>query len=626
MKPAPQLKLALSVFGILLFLTGLFALSGIYEKNRRHARTAEFEEHFAEVAKKVDVDGAVAKLAKMPVAYKDRVQPLDSVARSELRIFTGKRSVYGQDPTLVFLTLAFDDKDKWKDIPLIYVGHGANKRLMKGMQDAENLATYAQIRESTDFVRAEEDARTRAQSGDFDKMSKAEQELLTLSARCRELENGFSHLFFVAPPYPGQEADEQHANDWHFPETRDLARHDRKKAEQLATAWTNLVDGWRERDGKKVASATDAVIASARDLGPQHFPETSKLEREIRFNGINPMTTASYFYMIASILMLGSVAFRIKAFRWLAFAVVFIGLGIQGYGFYERITLGFGVAITNLYESMIATAGICMIVTVLMDIKMKMSWATISGGLAAFFILKAVDIYSVKFDAGIGGTVAVLANNFWVHIHVPIVMASYAAFFIAWILAIVGMPMMLSTHGEAMSDELRGLYRSATVAAEIGTLLIFVGQVLGGVWAHDSWGRFWGWDPKETWAFILFFWYLILIHTRFVKTPPFLSLWWMYGGGAVLLFTYYGTNELLSGLHSYANSAGGGGFLDNLTHDKNRWFVVTMLVLILTWLAFGVWGFIVHSRTKTTGSPPPVPDDAGVGANSNGRGTIQDPA
>ncbi|HND56535.1 MAG TPA: Ig-like domain-containing protein, partial [Pirellulaceae bacterium] len=129
------------------------------------------------------------------------------------------------------------------------------------------------------------------------------------------------------------------------------------------------------------------------------------------FSLVNPLSRASWFYFAASMLMLFSVAFRLRFLRWMSFASTLIGIGLHAYAFAERTMLGFKVSITNLYESMIAVAAVSALIGIVIAVVRKTPWVTIAGGLAAFFVLQVVDIFTVKFDAGIGGTIAVLAND-----------------------------------------------------------------------------------------------------------------------------------------------------------------------------------------------------------------------
>ncbi|MBI4115500.1 MAG: cytochrome c biogenesis protein CcsA, partial [Candidatus Omnitrophica bacterium] len=151
----------------------------------------------------------------------------------------------------------------------------------------------------------------------------------------------------------------------------------------------------------------------------------------------------------------------------------------------------------------------------------------------------------------------VLRSNYWLTIHVLTITLSYGAFLLAWGLGHANLiSFAFRPEKEKEHEELGGyVYR----ALQIGVVLLAAGTILGGVWANDSWGRFWGWDPKETWALIALFGYLAVLHARYVG-------WIEHFGTAVgavvaflgILMAWYGVNFVLAaGLHSYGFGDGG---------------------------------------------------------------------
>ena len=581
-------------------VVGLIWGVGAYQRAKSTERKIKWIEHFEKLEAAVDDEahGNLDRLRKLPLAYKERVQPLDSVARRTIRSLTGDRTVYGADPVLVFLSMAFDGiSDGWNEIPIFMISYGVNRPRV-GIDNVDKLATYDQIKNSelTSYV-----AEVRKEfANKASQMSMPDQELVRAHATyARELELGFQHLFFIAPPNEAQRiADDARQADWHLPIAEDLEGHDPKIAREVQTAYADLRTAWRARDKGGIKSATERLLAATTALDPAAMPDEKRISDEISLNLVNPFTRASWLYLFASIFALFSWAFRLNSLRWIAILAGVIGMALTAFGFYMRVQLGFGVTVTNLYESMVAISFTTMLICIVLDLLRGSSFGILVGGIGAFVLLAILDRYSDKFDSAIGGTIAVLANNIWVHIHVPIVMASYAAYLIAFMLAVIAIPWCFRDP-KASDPDLKGILKTAEIATNVGTLLIFIGMVLGGVWAADSWGRFWGWDPKETWSAILFLFYIIVIHLRLVgfkrtiggvtksmKMSPFWYSMCLFTGGNILLWTYYGTNELLSGLHSYANSSGGAGFWDNLIHDRNRWFVWTSgSMLVLTILA-----------------------------------------
>ena len=151
-----------------------------------------------------------------------------------------------------------------------------------------------------------------------------------------------------------------------------------------------------------------------------------------------------------------------------------------------------------------------------------------------------------------------MRSNFWLSTHVLVITMSYAAFFLAFVLGDVSLFFFLKNE-ERYKKTITQYHRAIKLCFQIGVVLLAGGTILGGIWADYSWGRFWGWDPKETWALISLLAYLALLHGTLVG-------WVREFGtalGAVVLFffivmTWYGVNFVLGqGLHSYGFGSGG---------------------------------------------------------------------
>ena len=160
-------------------------------------------------------------------------------------------------------------------------------------------------------------------------------------------------------------------------------------------------------------------------------------------------------------------------------------------------------------------------------------------------------------DPSIGNLQPVL-NSYWLMIHVAVIVASYGPFTLAMVLGLVALFLMIFTNAKNKNkiklsiDEITYINE---MALTVGLVMLTIGNFLGGQWANESWGRYWGWDPKETWALISIMVYAFVIHARFV---PALRGRWIYNVMSVLAFasilmTYFGVNFYLSGLHSYAS-------------------------------------------------------------------------
>lgn len=149
-------------------------------------------------------------------------------------------------------------------------------------------------------------------------------------------------------------------------------------------------------------------------------------------------------------------------------------------------------------------------------------------------------------------------DSYWLMIHVAVIVGSYGPFALATIIGLVALLLMIFTNrsnAAKMKLNIQELSYINELALTVGLVMLTIGNFLGGQWANESWGRYWGWDPKETWALISIFVYAFVIHMRLV---PGLRGFWVFNWASVIAFasilmTYFGVNFYLTGLHSYAS-------------------------------------------------------------------------
>jgi cytochrome c-type biogenesis protein CcsB len=174
-------------------------------------------------------------------------------------------------------------------------------------------------------------------------------------------------------------------------------------------------------------------------------------------------------------------------------------------------------------------------------------------------------------------------NSYWLMIHVAVIVASYGPFTLGMILGLVALFLMIFTNSknkQKMDLSIQEITYINEMALTVGLVMLTIGNFLGGQWANESWGRYWGWDPKETWALISIMIYAFVIHARFV---PALRGKWIYNVMSVfafasILMTYFGVNFHLSGMHSYAS-----GEKQNVVYYLYAVLVVSCIAAISYW-------------------------------------------
>jgi ABC-type transport system involved in cytochrome c biogenesis permease subunit len=182
-------------------------------------------------------------------------------------------------------------------------------------------------------------------------------------------------------------------------------------------------------------------------------------------------------------------------------------------------------------------------------------FAACAGALGALALIIADSV--PIFDGAIAPLVPVLRDNMWLTVHVLTIMLGYAAFTLAMGIGHLNLGLYFFRPGDVVLFKRLSLFLYR--ALQLGTLFLAVGTLLGGVWASYSWGRFWGWDPKETWALIALLGYLAVLHGRFAGwIKDFGMAVGSILGYLLVLMAWYGVNYVLgTGLHSYGFGSGG---------------------------------------------------------------------
>jgi ABC-type transport system involved in cytochrome c biogenesis permease subunit len=207
-----------------------------------------------------------------------------------------------------------------------------------------------------------------------------------------------------------------------------------------------------------------------------------------------------------------------------------------------------------MFETVIYVPWIAIVLATFVSWKQRSIAVLTAGTLAAIALLTLLKISDL--DARMENVQAVLDSQFWLIIHVLMVVGSYGAFILSG--ALGHLYLAKYALGPGKTDELQPLARGILSTLYIGVGLLIPGTILGGVWAAESWGRFWDWDPKESWAFISACVYLIVIHAYTFRKIGDLGL----AIGSILgvisiSFTWYGVNYVLgTGLHSYGFGTG----------------------------------------------------------------------
>jgi cytochrome c-type biogenesis protein CcsB len=302
--------------------------------------------------------------------------------------------------------------------------------------------------------------------------------------------------------------------------------------------------------------SADELASGAQPSKPERVDAPWRLGLEVAYLRSRPFEAAAAAYLLAFALLVVAGRSRGSKTARAGAAVAGVGLAAHTAGLVLRVLVLGRPPVSNMYESMVFMNWALMVFALVFSVLRRNRAALASGALVSALVTIYANLLPI--DASLDVLVPVLRSNYWLSVHVMTVVSSYGAFGLAMALG----HRQLWLRAFAKDFDPRQEAESADAiykVIQLGTILIGTGTVLGGVWANESWGRFWGWDPKETWALITFLGYLIVIHLKFARRiGPFGVALAAVLGFELVLMTWYGVNFVLGrGLHSYGAGSGG---------------------------------------------------------------------
>jgi ABC-type transport system involved in cytochrome c biogenesis permease subunit len=355
----------------------------------------------------------------------------------------------------------------------------------------------------------------------------------------------------------------------------------------------------------------DAYRANDRPLFKQHVqlmtdwfakeqPNTTKRASfEFLFNRLQPFSQSMTLYVLAFLLACASWLGSSSILRRSAFYVLLLALAIHTFGLVSRMYLQERPPVTNLYSSAIFIGWGAVIVALILERIFKDGIGAACAGAIGF-----VTLIIAHHLAGSGDTLemlqAVLDTNIWLATHVVAITTGYSAMFLAGMLAIIYVVRGVFTTSlkKQTADSLARMTYGVICFA---TLFSFVGTVLGGIWADQSWGRFWGWDPKENGAVLIVLWCAIILHARwggFIRQRGLMIM--ALFGNIVTSFSWFGVNMLGVGLHSY-------GFMQKAFPWLVGFMISQLALIAVAAMPLDRWRSFGPARVPTRGDQPQIP-------------------
>jgi len=481
---------------------------------------------------------------------KGRTKPLYTLSNDILRKVTRENNFEGFTSMQVFLGL-YLDFDNWKDVPVIRISK-------KDMQN--RLGIRGKLAAFSDLVNFDGAGSYKISMEVNDAYSKTPGERTKTDKEVMKVDERVNIVYMI---YQGNFLKifplKDGTNNWGTPQEALLKAVNNEDSLYLKSIIPVLADAVRTNNLATTRQVTESISGYQSRFAEYDLPSETKNKAEILYYKLRIFERLFPFYGTVGLVMLIVLIIRvitggkepslfIKVLRCLLFA----GFLFHTFGLGLRWYVAGHSPISNGYESMIFISWITLMAGFIFGRKSAFTLSA-TGVLASMTLMVA---HLSFMDPEITNLIPVL-QSYWLTLHVSIITGSYGFLGLGAILGLITMILLVLSNGRNQDrisntiDELTVInFRSLT----LGLYFLTIGTFFGAIWANESWGRYWGWDPKETWSLITIIIYSIVIHSRMIpgmKDIYKFNLISLFAFSGVLM-TYFGVNYYLSGLHSYA--------------------------------------------------------------------------
>ena len=523
-----------------------------------------------------------SQFALLAIQDGGRRKPIDTFARETLIRITG-RSTYTDKAGRTwqpkdFILSALLETHDWPNEPMVLVSFGQLKEQL-GLDKTPRRFSFRQLTTSPELNRFANEAHALRKAEK--PLSRLQQEVMSVSERLALFAHVMDGSAFLIVPASQNETDA-----WVVPPefskyyTEAQFAPVQPQLQALATAYT-------QGDSFQFSRASNQLRESLRALSPAIYPQQRPLRLEYFYNHFDGFYRAIWFYGLAFfVLLIAHLRKEGRALRNIGVAIAILALALHATGIVLRCLIAGRPPVTNMYESIIWVSFAVSFFGMVFFARYRTSIYLLAALPVTLVALLLVHQMPIAMPSSIDPLVPVLRDNFWLTIHVLTITLSYAAFALAMGFGHILLWRYARNPSGARADAPMHfwLYR----VLQLGVLLLAAGTILGGVWANYSWGRFWGWDPKETWALIALLCYITTLHGR-------LAGWWTQFGLVVasvvcflaVLMAWYGVNFVLGkGLHSYGFGIGG------------ETYVAAFVIVDLLFVGFAIWRYRMSSPER----------------------------
>ena len=523
---------------------------------------------------------SVDNFGKIAIMENGRIKPLDTFAENMLKQFSGIGKHDNKDAIeWLVKVLLVPEKSKEDKVFLITNIEVLDSIGIKRVGKARNRYSYNQLLPGLGKLRqvAMSISRTNRQDRDI-----TENEIISLynriyvynqlmmSFKFLEKSENFNSRAYEGLPLTIIPADKDNkkwisAWDSFMNNAKDITKS--KKLMALSELYNAYLKGDQAKFDKSILNFKNAV------KGKNNFVNEKKIDYEVLYNRIDPFYKSKFFFGFSIIFLLFSFVFLKEWFYRLSLFLLSSGFLLTLFGVILRMYIRSRPPVTNLYETFVFTGLTTALLGIILEIFKKRNIGIFTGSFASFVMLMIASKYALEGDT-MGMLVAVLDSNFWLAFHVITIMLGYAGIVLSGVIGHVYIiqKIFMPDNDKLLKDSMQSIY---SIQA-FGLVFTFLGTVLGGIWADQSWGRFWGWDPKENGALLVLLWSAILFHAKIAKMIKHTG--YAFGTVVGVIFValaWFGVNLLGVGLHSY-------GFTSGIARSLFLFVGIELIFIIIT--------------------------------------------
>lgn len=516
--------------------------------------------------------------------FEGRIKPMNTHTLDLLRKISKKDHYNGITSEQWFLSMQIDPAS-WANEPFIKVDPKGGSELLKETKTNEKgFTSYMNLIDVQTGQYILEKQYNNAFSKRAADQSQYDKEVINITERF----NIFNNIVYgyYTKIIPIKNDVEETWTSWIYDTPESSIEIDPIAYEFITKYYNAVKKGIQTNDWKYADESLDEIVKYQHEWGKNVIPSDSKVKLEVIYNKVNLFLYLMIIYsVLGSILLILSfveilsqnkktnnlihklIRFFIRIL-WITFIIHIIGLGVRWY-------LSGHAPWSNGYEAIVFISSMGVLAG-LIFYRNRNALIPASGAIVAMIMMGFAHGGSM-LDPQITPLVPVL-KSYWLMVHVGIITSSYGFFGLSAVIGVISMILILFKPTDKITRSIKEITIVSEMASTIGIFTLTIGTFLGGMWANESWGRYWSWDPKETWAFISVIVYAIVLHLRLV---PGLRGKWMFNAASMwaiwsIIMTYFGVNYYLSGLHTYA--AG----------DKipiPNWIYITAVAMLLLTLA-----------------------------------------